>query len=118
MPLAGESSENFKDMYCKEYFELDRWLWAHDEENFKTLSDRCLALRDARILSEDVGTPHQPGDHTVSDINHCRNIARHMTPKARNKGCLKRKIDTNNKLDNCFGWPVLWVDQEAWFFIG
>ena len=58
-----------------EYFELDRWMWAHEDEKCKTLSDRCLALRDARILSEDVGTWHQPGEHTVLDMNNCRNIA-------------------------------------------
>lgn len=120
MPLAGETKGRLLDIDGNkrlEYFELDRWLCSHDAESCKTLSDRCLALRDARILSEDVGTWHQPGEHKVYDTNRCRNVARHMNPGLKREGCLVHKVETNNKLDNCFGWPVLWVDNEAWFYV-
>ena len=119
LPVAGEPKIRMRTASGQdslEHFKLDRWIWANQNEQSQTLSDRCLALRNARIMSEDVGTWHRTGEQTVYDTNRCRNVARHMLPRQRSKSCLKHKVETNNALDNCFGWPVLWVKDEAWFF--
>ena len=85
---------------------------AHSDDNYIRLNDRCIALRDTRILSEDVRTWQRVGARTVYDVNNCRNVAGHMTSGTQRKGCMPHRVETNNKLDNCSGWPVLWLIRK------